>query len=76
MAINRIRQLDGIEMLPNDKYRIRLSTYYKDTVNREEEPGREPRLVTLNPAVPAHAPAIAALRNAWTAVFDATGAER
>lgn len=76
MAINRIRQLDGIEMLPNYKFRVKLSTYYSDTITRAEDPVRDPILVTLDPANPNHQPAIAALKSSWDAVFLAANADR
>lgn len=76
MAINRVLQLDGVELLPNEKYRIRLSRFYVDSVSREEEPAREPIFKTLNPALPAHQPAILALKSAWDAVYAAASADR
>lgn len=76
MAINKVLQLDGIELLPNYKFRVRLSTYYADSISGGEDPARDPKLVTLDPLIPAHAPAIAALKNAWDAVYSAAGAQR
>lgn len=74
MAISKLIQLDSIEMLPGDRFRIRLTTYFVDGVT--EIPSREPDFVTLNPAVPAHQPAISALRSAWNATLTATQADR
>jgi hypothetical protein len=76
MAINKIRQLDMIELLPNYKFRIRLSFYYSDSITKEEDSAREPKLVTLDPANPSHQPAIAALKQAWDSTFAAANADR
>ncbi len=74
--INKIRQLDGVDMLPNYKWRINLSHYYVDSVTKIEDPVRQPVQVALDPANPSHQPAIMALKSAWDEVTRAVGADR
>lgn len=76
MAINRVRQLDSVELLPGDRVRVKVSTFYADSATGAEEASREPAYLTLDPNKPGHQPAINACRSAWNALFKATQSDR
>lgn len=76
MAIDKVRQLDTIEMLARDKVRVRVSQFYRDTVQGTEEAARDPQYVTLDPNNPVHQPVLLAARSLWDAALTAAKADR
>lgn len=76
MTLIKVRQLDSVELLPGDKFRVVISTYFQDSVSKSETPGRDPEYIGLDPTKPAHQPLISAARSAWNAAVTAFGVDR
>jgi hypothetical protein len=76
MAVTKIKQLDSVEILPDDRFRVVISTYFKDSLDGSESASREPQYIVLDPSQPAHQPLINAARSTWATAKTTFGVDR
>jgi hypothetical protein len=76
MAVTKTRRLVGVDLLPDEIFRVVIKTYYKDSADGSETQASEPQYIQLNPLKPEHQPVINAARSVWNAAVSAFGTEQ